>query len=64
MFGQRGLNREIIKARYDICKGCSSFSELTKMCKECACFMPAKTELKNSKCPLNKWDIGETHEQK
>ena len=59
-----GVNGEIAKARYNICKGCSSFSELTKICKECGCFMPVKTKFKNNKCPLDKWDIEETHEQK
>ena len=37
--------RMLSKKRYSICKSCSSFSNLTKMCRECNCFMPAKTEL-------------------
>ncbi len=41
--------------RYNICKSCDRFNKLTKICKECGCFMPAKTKLKNNFCPLNKW---------
>ncbi len=43
------------KERYNICKSCDMFNKLTKTCKECGCFMPAKTKLKNNLCPLNKW---------
>lgn len=41
--------------RYDICKSCDKFFELTKQCKECGCFMTLKTKLKMTSCPLNKW---------
>lgn len=43
------------QTRIDVCDGCNSFIHLTKQCKECGCFMPLKTKLKNTKCPLNKW---------
>jgi hypothetical protein len=41
--------------RFDICKSCSNLIKLTKQCKECGCFMLAKTKLLHSKCPLGKW---------
>lgn len=41
--------------RYDICKSCDKFINLTKQCKECGCFMTLKTKLKIGTCPLNKW---------
>jgi hypothetical protein len=48
-------SEEEAKARLDMCNGCDRFINLTKQCKECGCFMPLKTKLKNTKCPLNKW---------
>lgn len=41
--------------RYEICKNCDKFINLTKQCKECGCFMPLKTKLKFTSCPLQKW---------
>lgn len=47
--------REIRDKRLDICKGCHRFFHLTHSCRECGCFMAAKTWLKAAECPLNKW---------
>jgi hypothetical protein len=44
-----------LKERYASCKVCDSFIDLVKVCKECNCFMPIKTQLKKSKCPKGKW---------
>ena len=41
--------------RYDICKTCPELIDLTKQCKKCGCFMPAKTKLAKATCPLGKW---------
>lgn len=41
--------------RYDICKSCPFLNQTTKTCKECGCFMPAKTKLKMATCPVGKW---------
>lgn len=49
------VDDEIRKYRYDICKSCEKFINLTKQCKECGCFMTLKTKLKISSCPLDKW---------
>ena len=41
--------------RMDICRSCNRFNNTTKLCKECGCFMPAKTKLPNEACPIGKW---------
>jgi hypothetical protein len=41
--------------RYSICLDCPELMSLTKQCKQCGCFMAAKTKLKNATCPLSKW---------
>jgi len=48
--------QEIRNERLDICKGCDRLFKPTRTCKECGCFMAAKTWLKESRCPLGKWD--------
>ena len=45
----------LIKNRMDICSSCEHFA-ITKQCKLCGCFMPAKTLLSNAACPIGKWD--------
>jgi len=44
------------KERYAICKSCSDFKSVTKICNICHCFMPAKTTLSVAHCPVFKWD--------
>jgi hypothetical protein len=46
---------DVAKKRIEICVECPSLIKLTKTCKECGCFMTAKTKLLNVECPLNKW---------
>jgi hypothetical protein len=41
--------------RYAVCKNCIFFWSIMKSCKKCGCFMPAKTKIKASECPLGKW---------
>jgi hypothetical protein len=41
--------------RMNICLGCEHLVKLTHQCKECGCFMKAKTRLKDATCPLGKW---------
>lgn len=54
---------EIIKKdRIEICKQCPSFIKITGQCKECGCFMEAKTRLPDAYCPLLKWDRVEVPE--
>lgn len=40
--------------RLSVCYKCPSFTK-AKTCKECGCFMVAKTKLTNATCPLGKW---------
>ena len=53
--------------RLSICRDCEHYVQKTKSCgdlvkeaftdsKLCGCYMPAKTKLKTSSCPLGKWD--------
>jgi hypothetical protein len=46
-------SQELAQKRMDICNGCEFLK--FKFCKECGCFMPAKTLLQESKCPIGKW---------
>lgn len=47
--------KEIRNERFDICKECPRLFKPTKTCKECGCFMAAKTWLKDATCPIGKW---------
>jgi hypothetical protein len=38
--------RKYDRRRITICMSCDRFSKYTRLCKECGCFMPAKTKLK------------------
>lgn len=40
--------------RMSICQECDKLTA-AKTCKECGCFMPAKTKLRYSTCPVGKW---------
>jgi len=41
--------------RFDICKTCDQFHQKSQLCKTCGCYIPAKTWLKSTSCPLKKW---------
>ncbi len=41
--------------RYEMCLACPELIKLTKQCKKCGCFMPAKTKLEHATCPIGKW---------
>jgi hypothetical protein len=45
---------DLQKSRMTICNGCDKLNSL-KFCGECKCFMPFKTRLIGSSCPLQKW---------
>lgn len=48
-------DEQVAAERFDICKGCDRLTEHTLQCRECGCFMAAKTKLKMATCPLGKW---------
>ena len=45
----------IVSERMSICNGCPDFVTNSSQCKQCGCFMSAKTRLKKSSCPIGKW---------
>jgi hypothetical protein len=47
------VDKKTAEERYAICKECDRLA--LGVCKECGCFMLAKTTLKFAGCPLNKW---------
>lgn len=49
------LSKEFQKERMDICLGCPELIKLTQTCKKCGCFMKAKTQLAEARCPIGKW---------
>ena len=46
---------KISDSRLEICKSCPELVKLTSQCKQCGCFMYAKTKLEAAKCPIGKW---------
>lgn len=43
------------KERRDICQKCELRNETLNVCTICGCFIKAKTKLKKSSCPMEKW---------
>jgi hypothetical protein len=43
------------KQRYQICKQCEVRNKTLNVCTICGCFLPAKTVLKKSSCPMGQW---------
>lgn len=41
--------------RVSICDSCEHLIRMTKQCRKCGCFMPAKTWIAEASCPLQKW---------
>lgn len=48
------VDLETSKWRYSQCLTCPRLNSM-KFCRECGCFMPAKTKLAAFDCPLGKW---------
>lgn len=46
---------DIAKQRLDTCLRCPRLNTHTNTCKECGCFVHAKTKLTRASCPLGKW---------
>jgi len=43
------------KERFAICKSCEHLTPVVNICKQCGCFMPAKTAIAPAQCPIGKW---------
>lgn len=48
-------SKEEATHRYSICNSCPDFNQTVKTCNLCGCFMVAKTKIKSSTCPANRW---------
>lgn len=48
-------SEDLATQRFDICLACPELIQITKQCKQCGCFMSAKTKLESAKCPIGKW---------
>jgi hypothetical protein len=49
------LSEEFQKERIEICLSCTELIKLTHQCKKCGCFIKAKTQLAEARCPIGKW---------
>lgn len=43
------------KDRIAICNECEHYKPETYTCKQCGCFMLAKTKIPMANCPIGKW---------
>jgi hypothetical protein len=43
------------RLRMEICKRCPAFDATLRRCRDCGCFMPAKTQLPAARCPQGRW---------
>ena len=48
-----GMNDELSRTRVAKCMKCDLLKRW--FCKNCGCFIPAKTRVKDESCPLGKW---------
>ena len=48
------VDDEIAQQRMDICNICEAKNSLN-ICTACGCFLPAKTKIAKSECPMEKW---------
>jgi len=53
--GMPRATEEEATRRFDICQSCPELTHITLRCKQCGCFMAAKTKLQTATCPLGKW---------
>jgi len=49
------VSDDVKQSRMRICKSCPHFSRSDVRCLHCGCYLEAKTSLKASKCPIDKW---------
>jgi hypothetical protein len=48
-------SRAVASSRISECNGCEVYDSKHKKCTVCGCYMPAKTKLELSSCPMGKW---------
>ena len=49
------VDRETFTSRYQQCLDCAARDKTTNTCTVCGCWLPAKTRLQKSSCPMEKW---------
>lgn len=49
------VSEEVKLQRLSVCNNCEDFSKKLKTCKQCGCYMPAKSMFAVSSCPSKKW---------
>ena len=49
------VEKENANRRMEVCKECPKFVKISTQCKICLCFMPIKTKLNMTECPMGKW---------
>jgi hypothetical protein len=49
------VTEEVANSRMAICRECPELIKATSQCKQCGCFMNAKTKIEAAICPLKKW---------
>ena len=52
---KRYKHTPFVKNRAQICYKCSNLNKVTKFCKLCGCFIPAKITVKKEGCPVGLW---------
>jgi hypothetical protein len=53
------VDKEVFEKRIKKCGFCENLFRLTWTCKKCGCFMGVKARVKNTTCPIGRWDDGE-----
>lgn len=48
-------SEELVASRNQICDSCDVQHKLTHVCTACGCFLPLKTRLLKSNCPMELW---------
>ena len=49
------VSEEVKLKRLETCSTCEFFNKSMNLCKQCGCYMPAKSMFANSECPELKW---------
>jgi len=49
------VSENIRDDRLNICNSCEHSMKSINVCSKCGCFLPAKTKLARSGCPIGKW---------
>jgi len=49
------VNKEIYKARLEVCRRCDKYIKVTGNCSVCLCFMRVKASIGQMSCPKKKW---------